>query len=275
MTPVPEGHTIHRLARELDKDLRGATVRAGSPQGRFAAGAERLDGQRCDGFEAYGKHLVGRFEGGDVLHVHLGLIGKFGRTIGDPVGAVRLRLATDDAQWDLRGPMTCRVVTPDLVDEVASSIGPDPLRDVGGGAVFVDLAVRRRIPIGAALLDQRVIAGIGNVYRSELLFLAGIDPLAPANRLGGGTLLHIWELASALLRVGERLNRIVTVDPALVGRSTPGALRAGERLYVYKRGGEPCRVCSTPIETIEVGGRSMWRCPACQPQAVEPAEAIA
>lgn len=261
---MPEGHTIHRLARNLNKAFRGETVRASSPQGRFEAGADLIDGETCNGFEAFGKHLAGCFGEVHVLHVHLGLIGKFGRVTGDPVGAVRLRLSAGDTNWDLRGPMVCRLGGPDLFEEVASSVGPDPLRRDGDGDAFVAAARRRRIPVGAALLDQKLIAGIGNVYRSELLFLAGIDPLVPIGELDEVELRLLWDLAVEQLRVGERLGRIVTVDPELVGRATVRSIPPGERLYLYKRTGEPCLVCGTPIELIEVAGRKMWRCPTCQ-----------
>lgn len=263
---MPEGHTIHRLARDLDKAFRGEAVEASSPQGRFESGAELLDGRTCERFDAFGKHLLGQFEGGEVLHVHLGLIGKFRPAKGDPVGAVRLRLSTDDMNWDLRGPMVCRVGSPDLIDEVAGSIGPDPLRDAGGVDEFIAAARRRRIAIGAALLDQKLIAGIGNVYRSEILFLAGVDPRTPVDQLDESVLREVWSLAVGQLRLGVRLNRIVTVDPELVGCPTPRKIPPGERLYLYKRGGEPCRVCGTEIELIEVAGRKMWRCPTCQPR---------
>lgn len=266
---MPEGHTIHRLARDLNKDLRGETVQATSPQGRFDAGAARLHGEACHGFEAYGKHLIGRFSSGDVLHVHLGLIGKFRPTKGAPVGAVRLRLGTDfsddDARhWDLRGPMTCAVGGADLADTVADSVGPDPLRRDGKVEQFVENMARRRISVGAALLDQKVIAGVGNVYRAELLFIAGIDPRTPANQLDEADVRLLWKLAKEHLRAGVRLNRIVTVDPHDVGFATLRSVPKGERLYVYKRQGAPCRTCGTSIEEFDVGARKMWECPRCQ-----------
>ncbi len=261
---VPEGHTIHRLARDLTKEFRKTSVAASSPQGRFEAGADKLDGQMCDGFEAFGKHLIGHFAGGDVLHVHLGLIGKFRKQSGEPVGAVRLRLSAQDNHWDLRGPMVCDVGSPDLADKVAGSIGPDPLRSTANVEDFVASMKRRRIAVGAALLNQKVIAGIGNVYRAELLFIAGIDPLTPANKLDESTLHDLWDLTVEQLRLGEKLDRIVTVDPELSGHKTARSIPAGERLYVYKREDEPCRVCDSPIELLEMAGRKMWRCPQCQ-----------
>jgi len=263
---MPEGHTIHRLARDLNRDLKGKCVSASSPQGRFHAGAKTIDSQQCRGFEAFGKHLVGHFGDVDVLHVHLGLIGKFRPTSGDPIGAVRLRLTGPDEErnWDLRGPMVCTVGPPDLAESVADSVGPDPLRRSGKSADFIDAMSRRRIAVGAALLDQKVVAGIGNVYRAELLFLAGISPTTPANQLSSDDVMQIWDLASAQLRQGVKLNRIVTVDPTEVGSTTVRAIPRGDRLYVYKREGDPCRRCATPIAMSEVGGRKLWHCPTCQ-----------
>jgi len=273
---VPEGHTIHRLARDLNSSFEDSKVRASSPQGRFEAGAAKIDGQTCKGFEAFGKHLVGHFAAGDVLHVHLGLIGKFRKAKGDPVGAVRLRLASDEVNWDLRGPMVCDLGSPDLADKVADSVGPDPLRAYAASnsdaeaqaTAFIEAMKRRRIAVGAALLDQKVIAGIGNVYRAELLFILGIDPLTPANALDDSELRMLWDLSTEQLRQGEKLNRIVTVDPALGGHKTARSIPRGGRLYAYKRADKPCLVCDTPIELLEVAGRKMWRCPNCQPTAV-------
>ncbi len=275
MNSVPEGHTIHRLASDLTTSFHGTKIHASSPQGRFDVGASKIDGQICDGFEAFGKHLVGHFAAGDVLHVHLGLIGKFRKAKGDPVGAVRLRLSADDVNWDLRGPMVCDLGDPDLADKVAASIGPDPLRPDRPGAVpqidiFVAGMKRRRIAIGAALLDQKIVAGIGNVYRAELLFICGIDPQTPANALDESELRLLWDLITKQLRLGEKLDRIVTVDPTLVGYKTPRSIPAGDRLYVYKREEQPCRVCDTPIELLEVAARKMWRCHVCQQTGTTP-----
>lgn len=261
---VPEGHTIHRLARDLNRTFRGEQVEASSPQGRFADGAARLAGQTCIEFEAWGKHLFGTFDGGDVLHVHLGLIGKFRKVKGAPVGAVRLRLTADDVNWDLRGPMVCDLGGPELIEGVAAKLGPDPLRSDGDVEEFIARVRRRRIAIGAALLDQAIIAGIGNVYRAEFLFMAGLDPRTPANRVDETDLRLIWKLAEEHLANGVKLNRIVTVHPHDVGHPTLRSVPRDERLYVYKRQGAPCRTCATPIEEFEVGARLMWECPTCQ-----------
>ena len=125
---------------------------------------------------------------------------------------------------------------------------------------------RRTVPVGAALLDQRAIAGLGNIYRAELLFLGGIHPNRPANTLDDDEQRELWRRAVDLLRIGERLGRIVTVNHDEIGAHSPGTIQRGERLYVYKRKGKPCRRCGTEIERWELGGRNIWACPECQPE---------
>jgi len=262
---VPEGHTIHRLARDLGRSLRPEPVRASSPQGLFADGASELDGQRLIESEAWGKHLFLHFDDRPVLHIHLGLIGKFRRKGPDaPIqGQIRLRLANDDVTWDLSGPMTCALIDPTEVTTITSALGPDPLRHRRGGERFGEALSRRSTPIAAALLDQAVIAGIGNVYRSEFCYLAGIRPIQPAKSVPAEKRVELWDLAVDHLRVGVRLNRIVTRAPHEVG-TTIGRIRGDDRLYVYKREGRPCHRCGTEIEPIDVGQRKAWYCPECQ-----------
>lgn len=261
---MPEGHTIHRLARDLARDLAGSTVAASSPQGRFSEGALLLDGGVPEGFEAYGKHLLGHWQSGETLHIHLGLIGKFKRAKGAPVGQVRLRLEGAERTWDLRGPYLCEVGTPDLAEAVAAKIGPDPLRPDFDAETVFEMFARRKKAIGAVLLDQNVIAGIGNVYRAEFLFLEGIDPRTPARELDREAVSSLCALAVEQLRLGVRLNRIVTTDPADAGYPNHRGIPKGERLYVYKREGLPCRTCDTEIEVLDLGGRRIAHCPTCQ-----------
>lgn len=264
---MPEGHTIHRLARDIGRDLAGSVVAASSPQGRFADGAAEIDGSVLERMEAHGKHLFGWFDHG-VLHVHLGLIGKWRQrdVTEDPVGEIRLRIAGTEWAWDLSGPMTCAIVTPERHDEVTAGLGPDPLRRDGRAAAFVDGLSRRRTALGTALLDQSLVAGIGNVYRAELAFLCGIHPATPAHRIDADDARALWDEMSRLLRIGLKLNRIVTVDPSEVGARSHAKVPSADRLYVYKRAGEPCRRCGTPIERIELAGRKTWFCPADQPE---------
>jgi endonuclease-8 len=266
---MPEGHTIHRLARDLRRDLAGGAVTASSPQGRFDLGASRLDGRRLDGTEACGKHLFLEWEGAELLYIHLGLIGKFRRRpapLPDPVGQVRLRLATDAVAWDLSGPMACAVDSLAMRDRVIAKSGPDPLRRDADPDRFAHALQRRSLPIAGALLDQAAIAGIGNVYRAELCFLCGLHPLTPAKAVPPEQVKALWEASVELLTIGVRLNRIVTREPAEVRVRAHGRVPMSERLYVYKRGGEPCRRCQTPIVWETVGGRRVWWCPTCQPE---------
>jgi len=268
---MPEGHTIHRLARDLNRDLKGSPLSASSPQGRFSESAALFDGAELAKAEAYGKHLFMRFVGGkadaETLHIHLGLIGKFRPKPSpppEPEGAIRLRLFNETATYDLTGPTTCTMIDPGRRDEIVAKLGPDPLRRGAKADEFVDRLTRKRIPVGAALLDQSVIAGIGNVYRSEFCFLQGINPTRPASQVTVEEAHEMWDLTVDQLRRGVRLNRIVTRDEDEYG-SKAGRIPPGERTYAYKRAGQECRRCDTPIERIMVANRKMWFCPRCQP----------
>ncbi len=265
---MPEGHTIHRLARLHRPILVGERVAVSSPQGRFAGGAELLDGERVEEIEAFGKHLFYHWANANILHIHLGLFGKFRTFKGDPpppTEGTRLALDTGEATIYLAGPTACELLTVDERDAVVARLGPDPLRRGTKPTTFTDNLDRRSIAIAAALLDQKVVAGIGNVYRAEILFLAGIHPFRRAKDLEPEERAQIWDLTVDLLRRGEKAGRIVTVEPADVGARRRSDLRSKERLYVYKRGGQPCRRCQTPIELAEVANRKVWWCPVCQP----------
>lgn len=260
---MPEGHTIHRLAREQARDLAGSKVRAWSPQGRFSDSAALLDGLRLERTEAFGKHLFHHYDGLH-LHIHLGLIGKMARhaaPVPDPVGQVRLRLEGAEVAWDLSGPMFCRLVTPEEIDAITSRLGPDPLRRDADPERFIDRVRRSPAPIGALLLDQSVVAGIGNVYRAEVLFLHGIDPRTPGRVLPGEQLRALWDELVLQLREGLRRNRIVTIRPEERDRAV-SRMSKSDALYVYHH--ENCRRCGTQIEMITVGARRIDMCPTCQ-----------
>jgi endonuclease VIII len=260
---MPEGHTIHRLADDLAHDLGGRPVRAEVRQDRFREGAARLDGRVLLDTSAHGKHLFLHFEGADVLAVHLGLIGKFARhprPAPEPSPNLRLRLTGEHAAWDLTGPMTCELRGPDVVDEVAAALGPDPLRRDADPGRFVGAVLASRKPIGALLLDQSVIAGIGNVYRAELLHLAGIHPDRPGRSLTEDDARTLWRLAVEQLRLGRRRNRIVTVP--LAGRRLASIPRE-ESWHVYKQ--ERCRSCGDDVVLTAVGNRTSYACATCQP----------
>ncbi len=264
---MPEGHSIHRYARLHRKSLGGQTVGVTSPQGRFSDGAARLDGNVVEKVDAIGKHLFYRWDHGATLHVHLGLFGRF-RTfrqeIPPPTRGTRLAMETPDATVYLAGPTICNLITPEEEEDLRSRLGPDPLDRKADPNDFAARLSKRRIPISGALLDQKVIAGIGNVYRAELLFLAGVSPHKPANELTGDEVEQLWTLAVSQLRAGEKSGRIVTVAPNDVGATKRSEIPRRESLFVYKRDGTPCRTCGTNVRIGESANRKVWWCPSCQ-----------
>lgn len=265
---MPEGHTIHRIARRHLDLFAGDAISARSPQGRFDAGARQIDGSTLESVQAHGKHLLYRFRRGPILHVHLGLVGKFfthRAPVPEPSAATRLVLENDRGAAYLTGPMVCRLVDEHEARQVAGTLGPDPLQAGTRKTGFVASLESDHRPIGAVLLDQSVIAGIGNVYRSEVLFLTGIRPDRRADRLTSEEASAIWTTARGQLRNGLEDGRIVTVSPRDVGAARRQDLPDRLRLYAYKRDHKPCLRCRTPITSTEMAGRRIWWCPTCQP----------
>jgi endonuclease-8 len=264
---VPEGHTLHRLARQQTADLGGRVIRASSPQGRFVEGAAMIDGRVLTRATAYGKHLFQHYDGlADVVHVHLGLYGKFfggPQPAPEPFGALRLRLETDEVYTDLRGATACELLAPPGVDRLIARLGPDPLRRRADPEVSWAKLRRSRAPIATAMMDQAVVAGIGNVFRAELLFRHRRDPFRACLELDHETWLAMWQDLVVLMRSGLRTGRIVTTLPEHRARRS-GPARAEDAHYVYRRTGLPCRVCGTPIRTQELLGRNLFWCPVCQ-----------
>ncbi|NLT26246.1 MAG: Fpg/Nei family DNA glycosylase [Microbacteriaceae bacterium] len=320
---MPEGHSVHRIARQFESNFVGRRVAASSPQGRFAEGAARLDGREMAECFAVGKQMFARFDGGVWLRVHLGIYGawdfsgevstKLGQTgeysrllparpdgvvdllgedsvrsIGaprrmrmaeeeradelegawppEPVGAVRLRLLTDVTCADLRGPTACEALDAAGVDRVLDRLGPDPLvvDPEAGEQAFVDNAGRRRVAIGQLLMDQSVVAGIGNIYRAEMLYRAGLSPHVPGNEVDEATLRELWRDWTKLLQIGVDVGQMMTID-GLTGDEWDLALRDRDhRHWVYGRAGEPCRRCGTPIALEMMQNRKLYWCPGCQ-----------
>jgi len=248
---VPEGHLLHRYGREHSAALAGRAVAASSPQGRFDA--RPFDGHVVRGVEVWGKHLFYDVEDAPALHVHLGHDGFFLRTDDPslpPRAGTRLRLATSEVAFSLVAPMRCEAMTPGARDTLVAGLGPDPLRDTGPAARAE--AVRRlcakRAPVGTALLDQAVWAGLGNAWRAELLLLAGTDParrVTDEDEAG-----RIWDLAVVHLALGVEAGLVVSDPDAPTER------------WVYKR--ESCRRCGAPVRTWQLGGRTTYACPVEQ-----------
>ncbi|MCW2757644.1 MAG: Formamidopyrimidine-DNA glycolase [Nocardioidaceae bacterium] len=269
---MPEGHTLFRLATALDDAFAGRRVRVSSPQGRFTAEAAALDGSVLLTAESGGKHLFVEFEGDRFVHVHLGLIGKFDIVEGPalaPVGAVRLRLQNDTAYADLRGATQCELVGRAKRDAVLGKLGPDPLRADADPDRAWHRIHRSDRALGDLLMDQDVLAGVGNVYRAEVLYRQRLDPLRPGRTLRRGQWQAIWDDLVALLAEGVRTGRIDTVrpehTPEAMGRPARKDDHGGE-VYVYRRTGQPCLVCETTVRTRELKGRNLFWCPRCQPR---------
>ncbi|THJ66996.1 Fpg/Nei family DNA glycosylase [Arthrobacter echini] len=297
---MPEGHSVHRLARQFTSVFGGERLRVSSPQGRFADGAARLEGATMLTALAHGKQMFLRFDNDLVLRVHLGLYGawSFGgdstfrgassigapRRVGEsersepvgdagpggsteyigppePVGAVRVRLVSEHGWADLRGPTACEVITAAEEQAVRARLGPDPLQPGADGTHFERRITSSVTPVGVQLMNQAVIAGIGNIYRAELLFLQGVSPWRPGRQLRQDEAAGLWSDAVRLMSDGVREGRIITTTPEARG----GRPRRSAPHYVYKRTGEPCRRCGTPIRSSEMSARTVFWCPQCQP----------
>ncbi|MHC6221264.1 Fpg/Nei family DNA glycosylase [Arthrobacter sp. MMS24-S77] len=301
---MPEGHSIHRLARQFQDVFAGQTLAVSSPQGRFTAGAALLDGHELQEARAHGKQLFLRFDHGVILHVHLGLYGawNFGgdesfrgassigapRRIGEretfpqdaglgaedvesgytgppePVGAVRVRLVSGNGWADLRGATTCAAIIEPEAAAVLARLGPDPLHNLPGDREeFIRRIRRRKTAVGLLLMDQSVVAGIGNIYRAEVLFRQGVDPWTAGGALDLETAGLLWDDTVAAMNDGVRDGRIVTTPPALWSGGDAGALD-GDAHFVYKRQGQPCRRCDEAVGMAEIGARKLYWCPGCQ-----------
>lgn len=333
---MPEGHSVHRIARQFAVNFVGTAPEVTSPQGRFAQGAAILNGREMTDARAVGKQMFLEFAGDHWLRVHLGIYGawdfagdvrvdptiqihasKFGRSklgqtgmagaadpraaidaeaedsvtsIGaprrtrvrmaeqdragdalesfppDPVGQVRVRLLNETVCADLRGPTACEVLTPGEVDAVMQRLGPDPANanTEAERQRFVERARKKKTPIGLVLMDQSVVAGIGNVYRAEMLFRAELNPHTPANQIGDTMLEEMWDDWAHLLDIGITVGQMVTID-GLTGDDYVRALQErDERHWVYKLEGTPCKRCGTNIVLEEFGARKLYWCPGCQ-----------
>ena len=185
-------------------------------------------------------------------------------SVSEPVGG-DLVVSASGPELQLSGPTVCELIDRDVEAALRDRLGPDPLHGGDQTSVFAALA-RRTAPIGQVLLDQRVIAGIGNVYRAEVLFLVGVHPNRAAHAIDRGTLERLWDLLRVLMTDGERRGRIITLQPPDRTRPLSELVSEEERLYVYNRAGRPCRRCGTPITSWSLAGRTIFACRRCQPE---------
>jgi endonuclease-8 len=264
---MPEGHTLHRLANLHRRRYAGHPVAVTSPQGRFAASAALVDGRVLERTDAHGKHLFHHYGPDLVVHVHLGLYGTFSDAplpAADPVGQVRMRMVGPDHHADLRGAAACELITDAEAASVHARLGEDPLRsDSDPDRAWARIS-RSRAPLATLLMDQSVIAGIGNVYRAELLFRHRLDPQLPGRLLRKAQWEALWADLVDLLAEGYRHGLIETVRPEHQALSDGAVGVSARRVYVYRRAGEPCLVCGKPVAHAEHAARNLFWCPKCQ-----------
>lgn len=267
---MPEGHVIHHQAGRLTRTFRGQVLAVDSPQGRFADGARLLDGGVLTKAEAFGKHLFIHFDRGLAIHVHLGLFGKWRIGKGEapePTGALRLRLRSATHYAELRGPTVCEVLDPVSQARVIARIGPDPIRKDADPERAWRKVQRSKTPFGSVLMDQAVFAGVGNIYRAEVLFRSQIDPYRRSAAVSLDTFDAVWSDLVHLMRDGVKRRRIDTVRPEhlpeVMGREARRDRHGGE-VYVYRRHGAPCLVCGSAIAMAQMQGRNLFWCPTCQ-----------
>lgn len=261
---MPEGHTIHRVARDHQKQFVGQQPAVSSPQGRFRRGASQLTGRELLRVEAHGKHLFYYWAGEVALHIHLGLYGRFRAHRApppEPRGAVRLRVVGEERAFDLHGPTACELLEEPALSALRDRLGQDPLRSDQDPEQVWRRISRSRAAMGTLLLNQSVIAGIGNVYRAELLFQHGIHPERPGKTVSRTEFDALWETLVRWMRVGVRYNRIITADAAAIGK-TPGRMKRGERLMIYKK--QTCGSCGSAVQSWLQAARTIYACETCQ-----------
>ncbi len=274
---MPEGDSIFRAARSLHRVLAGHAVT------KFETAYAHLDrvavdtpivGRTIERCESAGKHLLIVFNGDLILRTHMRMNGSWhlyrhGERWWRGPQAMRVRLDTADWVAIAFDVPVAEFVTKKQLEtrDPVAQLGPDLL----GQQFDRDEAIRRMVasaarPIAMTLLDQRIVAGIGNVYKSEVLFLAGVHPDVPSSALPLPTLERMMDIARGLLQdnvIDGTSPRIQTYRNL---RQLNPASEHDESLWVYGRKGKPCRKCGTPIESKKMGldARSTYWCPSCQ-----------
>jgi formamidopyrimidine-DNA glycosylase len=273
MPELPEVETIRRklepylLGRRLDR-VEIADPRLVRPFEPHAVAAE-LEGERVSALERRGKYLVVRFESGRALLVHLRMTGSLRHAArgalhddGYRRAVVNLDDGSDVAYRDVRRFGTWLLLEPDELEPyLAPRVGVEPLERSFNARWLAQRLQGRRAPLKAALLDQRTVAGLGNIYVDEALWRAQIHPLRPAESLDADEIARLTRAVKQALKAGIRRQGASLRDYA-----TPDGGRGSmqDRFRVYGRAGEPCHRCGTPIDKIRAAGRGTWYCPTCQ-----------
>ncbi len=263
---MPEGPQVHLVAREQSRVFARKRLSVDSPDGRSDDVAAILDGRVLKRIDAVGKHLFYVFAADAQLHVHLGRFGGFDEgpmPLPDPRGMLRLRICTKTRWAELRGAIAIELLTAAERRTIEARIGPDPLNEDDPEPGFLKIR-KSRSAVGSLLMDQSVLAGIGNIYRSEILFRHRTNPFDPGTSLPHERLVAMWTDLDRIMRENmDGGGRIVTTD--LADRRSKGKRVArDDRFYVYHRHGKPCRRCGTTIERRLLGARAVFWCPVCQ-----------
>jgi formamidopyrimidine-DNA glycosylase len=271
---MPELPEVETIRRDLISLITGRTVKDAwispnaprliqlIPPGQFA---RDIAGRRIEDIGRRGKYLVIHLDEGLSWIVHLRMTGRLQHSKSPCAEGpyLRAKFALDDGSWlcfiDLRKFGTMWLI--DDTDLVLGKLGPEPLDEAFDVAAFHTLLKRRSTPIKAVLLDQAVLAGVGNIYADESLFHAGIDPRKPANKISRPAAGRLHKAVVAILEeaVGDRGSSFRDYVDAQ-GQEGFHHLK----VRVYRRTGEPCLTCGTPIRRIQLGGRSTHFCPKCQ-----------
>jgi formamidopyrimidine-DNA glycosylase len=231
--------------------------------------ARELQGERVAAVDRRGKYLIVRFESGRALLVHLRMTGSFlhtreGELPADPHrrAVATLDDGSDVAYRDVRRFGTWLLLEPEEVDTyVDARVGREPLAEAYRAKHLAERLDGRRAPVKAAILDQRTVAGVGNIYADEALWRARIHPLTPAAELEPEEVKALYKGIREALRLGIRRQGSTLRDYRLPDGAEGGAQH---EFKVYGRGGDPCERCGTPIDKIRVAGRGTWYCPSCQ-----------
>ena len=263
---MPEGDTIHRAAARLDAVLTGSRVGGvGGSHREVVHHGRRIAGRTVTAVSAAGKHLLVAFDNGWMLRTHLGMPGAWhvyraGERWRRSPGAARVVLDTGEAVAVCFAAPTVQIAPEALVRRAIAHLGPDsasPDFDLAEAARRA-AALPPAAPVADTLLDQGVLAGVGNVFKSEILFAERLHPLTPIGGLDEAALRLLVERAARLLAANRERPR----------RLTTGVDRPGRRLWVYQRAGEPCRRCAASIAAAWLGTppRITFWCPSCQPE---------
>jgi endonuclease-8 len=273
---LPEGDTIFRAARTLHKALSGRVVtgfQSVFPQLTRVDVDRPLRGRTIERVTSRGKHLLIWFSGDLVLRTHMRMNGSWhiyrqGERWQRPRHDMRIVISTDAFEAVAFTVPVAELGSAADIEGDLEAVGPDPLSEAFDSSEAVRrLRARGEMEIADALLDQRAIAGIGNVYKSEVLFAARVNPFSVVADLTDDTLEKLVALATKFMRANVTDGTTAAIVTYTGFRRTTGRADPSARLWVYGRGGEPCRRCGTPISRQKQGPnvRSTYWCERCQP----------